>query len=134
MTVWGAIGSGLGKIGQGLATGAQKVGSGLATGAQKVGGAIKTGTQKTGDVLKTGKQKLEDVLLGSQTNPQNPTEPQEPEAEEQKRQNKFANALAGFENYRPAQQYSYQSTPIMVDYSQYMGLSPETQRYLYGGM
>lgn len=26
-----------------------------------------------------------------------------------------------------------QFTPSMVDYSQFMGLSPETQRYIYGG-
>ena len=30
--------------------------------------------------------------------------------------------------------YDYEFTPSMVDYSQYMGLSPETQRYLYGGL
>ena len=30
--------------------------------------------------------------------------------------------------------YDYEFTPSAVDYSQYMGLSPITQRYLYGGM
>ena len=42
-------------------------------------------------------------------------------------QDGFANALSGVGN-------KYKFTPSMVDYSQYMGLSPETQRYLYGGM
>ena len=134
MTIWGAIGSGLGKIGEGIATGAKKVGEVAKTGIGNLSQATKTGAQKTGDVLKTGQQRLEEVLLGSQTNPQNPAEPQEPETEEQKQKNKFANALSGFESYRPAQQYGYQTTPIMTDFSPYMGLSAETQRYLYGGM
>ena len=30
--------------------------------------------------------------------------------------------------------YNYQFTPSTVDYSQYMGLSPEAKRYLYGGI
>ena len=38
--------------------------------------------------------------------------------------------MASYSSARP----SYQVTPSMIDYSQYMGLSPETQRYLYGGM
>jgi hypothetical protein len=42
-------------------------------------------------------------------------------------QDGFANALSGVGN-------KYKFTPSMVDYSQFMGLSPETQRYLYGGM
>ena len=42
-------------------------------------------------------------------------------------QDGFANALSGVGS-------NYQVLPSRVDYSQFMGLSPETQRYLYGGM
>lgn len=42
-------------------------------------------------------------------------------------QDGFANALTGGTS-------NYRVTPSMVDYSQFMLLSPETQRYLYGGM
>ena len=40
---------------------------------------------------------------------------------------------SGGSGYSPSG-YNYEFTPSMVDYSQYMGLSPITQRYLYGGM
>lgn len=40
---------------------------------------------------------------------------------------------SGGSGYMPSG-YDYEFTPSMVDYSQFMGLSPETQRYLYGGM
>ena len=40
---------------------------------------------------------------------------------------------SGGSGYSPSG-YNYEFTPSMVDYSQYMGLSPMTQRYLYGGM
>ena len=43
---------------------------------------------------------------------------------------KFAENLAN-ETYRPM---DANFVPSMIDYSQYMGLSPITQRYLYGGM
>lgn len=39
----------------------------------------------------------------------------------------------GSSGYTPSG-YDYEFTPSAVDYSQYMGLSPITQRYLYGGM
>ena len=42
----------------------------------------------------------------------------------------LANALSGLGGNQPA----YKFSPSMVDYSQYMGLSPETQKYLYGGL
>ena len=42
-------------------------------------------------------------------------------------QDGFANALSGVGS-------KFKVTPSMVDYSQFMGLSPETQRYIYGGM
>lgn len=131
MSVWGTIGSGLGKIGTGLAQGAKTLGQGV----QKVGGTIKTGAQKTGQVLKTGKDRLEDMLKSDPTRQTPPDIEKDPlETEEMKKRNKFANALAGFQDYRPAPQYGYETTPIMVDYSEYMGLSPEVQRYLYRGM
>lgn len=49
---------------------------------------------------------------------------------------KFANALASMpkSSTSSTSQPQFTVTPSMVDYSQFMGLSPETQRYLYGGM
>jgi hypothetical protein len=50
-------------------------------------------------------------------------------------QKAFANSLLdkGIKQLQPNNQYDF--NPSMIDYSQYMGgLSPETQRYLYGGM
>lgn len=52
---------------------------------------------------------------------------------------KFANALASMPKSSTGSkgltsQPQFTVTPSMVDYSQFMGLSPETQRYLYGGM
>ena len=46
---------------------------------------------------------------------------------------KFANSLSGLSGTSTATP-EYQFTPSKVDYSQFMGLSPVTQRYLYGGM
>ena len=39
-------------------------------------------------------------------------------------------SIGSFSTVKP----QYKLNPSMVDYSQYMGLSPITQRYLYGGM
>lgn len=120
MSVWGTIGSGLGKIGEGLAKGAEKI----------------------GEVAKTGKDKLVDMLS------QNPTEPQPTpmptpddttktpdEIEANRRRKAFMNALnSGAQQLAKSQTMNdYQFTPSRVDYSQFMGLSPEVQRYLYGG-
>lgn len=121
MSVWGTIGSGLGKIGQGLAKGAGKI----------------------GEVAKTGKDKLA-YMLSSNTISQNPTEPQPTpddttktpdEIEANERRKVFMNTLnSGIQQLAKQQTMNdYQFTPSMVDYSQFMGLSPETQRYLYGG-
>ena len=127
MSVWGTIGSGLGKIGEGLAKGAEKI----------------------GEVAKTGKDKLA-YMLSSNTILQNPTEPQPTpmptptpndttktpdEIEAEKRRKALMNALNSGAQQLAKQQTmnDYQFTPSMVDYSQFMGLSPETQRYLYGG-
>lgn len=117
MSVWGTIGSGLGKIGQGLTKGAEKI----------------------GEVAKTGKDKLVDMLS------QNPTEPQPTpddttktpdKIEANKRRKAFMNTLnSGIQQLAKQQTMNdYQFTPSMVNYSQFMGLSPETQRYLYGGL
>lgn len=128
MVVWGAIGSGLGKIGQGLAKGAKKI----------------------GEVAKTGKDKLVDILT-SDTISQSPTEPQPTptptptpndttktpeETEAEARRKAFIKALSSSGQQLAKQQSTdnYEFTPSRVDYSQYMGLSPITQRYLYGGM
>ena len=58
---------------------------------------------------------FEDMLSGKESQPKKTG------------QDGFANALSGVGN-------NYQVAPSRVDYSQFMGLSPETQRYLYGGM
>lgn len=49
---------------------------------------------------------------------------------------KFANALAAMPKTTTGltSQPQFTVTPSRVDYSQFIGLSPETQRYLYGGM
>ena len=49
---------------------------------------------------------------------------------------KLANALAAMPKTTTGltSQPQFTVTPSRVDYSQYMGLSPITQRYLYGGM
>ena len=52
---------------------------------------------------------------------------------------KLANALAAMPKFSTGStgstsQLQFTVTPSRVDYSQYMGLSPITQRYLYGGM
>ena len=49
---------------------------------------------------------------------------------------KLANALAAMPKTTTGltSQPQFMVTPSRVDYSQYMGLSPMTQRYLYGGM
>ena len=51
-------------------------------------------------------------------------------------QTTLANALSGVGNggLTMFKSQLYEPNLSMVDYSQYSGLSPETQRYLYGGM
>jgi hypothetical protein len=138
------------------------IGNTLKTGAQKAGQAAKTGAQKIGNTLSKTPQTLDDLTVVTDTvTPQldkitfdpvqntinnmdnltldpnkkppvdidnltfedmlNDKEPQK----KQKGQEGFAQALGG---------YDFQYNPSMIDYSPYMGLSPETQRYLYGGM
>ena len=49
---------------------------------------------------------------------------------------KLANALAAMPKTTTGltSQPQFTVTPSRVDYSQFIGLSPETQRYLYGGL
>lgn len=113
-----------------------------------IGNALKTGAKKIGEVAKTGKDKLADILT-SDTISQSPTEPQPTptptpdnttktpeEIELEARRKAFIKALSNSGQQLAKQQNSnnYEFTPSRVDYSQYIGLSPETQRYLYGGM
>lgn len=128
------------------------IGNVLKGGVQKIGEVVKTGTQKMGNTLGKTPQNLpniddltfdpakkplpniddltfdpnkaptniddltfEDMLSGKESQPKKTG------------QDGFADALSGVGS-------NYQVTPSRVDYSQFMGLSPETQRYLYGGM
>ena len=113
-----------------------------------IGNALKTGAKKVGEVAKTGKDKLVDMLQ-SPTEPQpSPTPSPTPEPipdditktpdkiEAEKRRKALMNALSSSGQQLAKQQSAnnYEFIPSRVDYSQYIGLSPETQRYLYGGM
>ena len=115
-----------------------------------IGNVLKTGAKKIGEVAKTGKDKLADILT-SDTISQSPTEPQPTptptptpndttktpeEIEAEARRKAFIKALSSSGQQLAKQQptNNYEFTPSRVDYSQYIGLSPETQRYLYGGM
>lgn len=150
MVAWAAIIPAIGAAAKAAGSAAVKVGTAAAkagaTAAKTTGKAVATGAEKIGEVAKTGKDKLVDMLS------QNPTEPQptpmptpEPtpddttktpdEIEANRRRKALMNALnSGAEQLAKSQTMNdYQFTPSMVDYSQFMGLSPETQRYLYGG-
>ena len=111
-----AIATGLKTAGGAVATGAKTLGSKVA--ASKLGGALAT----------TGKNALQSRLMGTAIkNIPNGLNNQ---------QTTLANALSGGGNSglsMPKLQ-PYEPDLSMVDYSQFMGLSPETQRYLYGGM
>ena len=154
MALWSAIGNGLGKVGQGLSTGVKTLGGGLKTGANGVGsGLSKVPTQYQFDNLSTlgsstiptqyqfdnlDKPLFGDFDLGGKNAGKNTL----PTSMPSKASNDFIKALAqqpttqkssGGSGYMPSG-YDYEFTPSIVDYSQFMGLSPETQRYLYGGM
>ena len=111
-----AIATGLKAAGGAVATGAKTLGSKVA--ASKLGGALAT----------TGKNALQSRLMGTAIkNIPNGLNNQ---------QTTLANALSGCGNsglLTPKTQ-PFEPNLSMVDYSQFMGLSPETQRYLYGGM
>ena len=111
-----AIATGLKAAGGAVATGAKTLGSKVA--ASKLGGALAT----------TGKNALQSRLMGTAIkNIPNGLNSQ---------QTTLANALSGGGNSGLSMPKSqpYEPDLSMVDYSQYMGLSPITQRYLYGGM
>ena len=111
-----AIATGLKAAGGAVATGAKTLGSKVA--ASKLGGALAT----------TGKNALQSRLMGTAIkNIPNDLNSQ---------QTTLANALSGVGNggLSMLKSQPYEPDLSMVDYSQYMGLSPETQRYLYGGM
>ena len=111
-----AIATGLKAAGGAVATGAKTLGSKVA--ASKLGGALAT----------TGKNALQSRLMGTAIkNIPNDLNSQ---------QTTLANALSGVGNggLSMFKSQPYEPDLSMVDYSQYMGLSPETRRYLYGGM
>jgi hypothetical protein len=140
MTVWGTIGSGLGKIGEGLAKGTQKIGEVAKTGAQKVGNTLGKTPQNlpnidnlTFDPANKPLPNIDDLTFDPNKAPTNiddlTFEDMLSGKESQPKrigQDGFANALSGG--------YDFQYNPSMIDYSPYMGLSAETQKYLYGGM
>lgn len=160
MALWSAIGNGLGKVGQGLG----KVGQGLATGAKTLGGGLKTGVKGVGSGLSKVPTQYQFDNLSTPNSSTIPTQYQFdnldkplfgdfdlggknagkdtfPTAQTTASED-FIKALSqqpvtqkssGDSDYTP-NSYDYEFTPSMVDYSQFMGLSPETQRYLYGGM
>ena len=111
-----AIATGLKAAGGAVATGAKTLGSKVA--ASKLGGALAT----------TGKNALQSRLMGTAIkNIPNDLNSQ---------QTTLANALSGVGNggLSMLKSQPYEPDLSRVDYSQYMGLSPETRRYLYGGM
>lgn len=120
MVAWAAIipavGTALKTAGGAVATGAKTLGSKVA--ASKFGSALAT----------TGKNALQSRLMGTAIkNIPNGLNNQ---------QTTLANALSGGGNSGlliPKSQ-PFEPDLSMVDYSQFMGLSPETQRYLYGGL
>lgn len=82
-----------------------------------IGNKISSGLSTAGDKVKTGFENAQnryDNLSDSQKG--------------------FVNSLlnTGIKQLQPSGQYEL--TPSRVDYSQYMGISPETQRYFYRGL
>ena len=123
MVAWAAIIPAIGAAAKAaapaIATGLKTLGSKVA--ASKLGGALAT----------TGKNALQSRLMGTAIkNIPNDLNSQ---------QTTLANALAAMPKFSTGStgstsQPQFTVTPSRVDYSQYMGLSPITQRYLYGGM
>lgn len=131
MVAWAAIIPTIGAIAKAaapaIATGLKAAGGAVATGAKTLGS--KVAASKFGSALATtGKNALQSRLMGTAIkNIPNGLNNQ---------QTTLANALSGGGNsglLMPKSQ-SFEPDLSMVDYSQFMGLSPETQRYLYGGM
>lgn len=121
-----AISETLGTFGNRLSAGAKTLSSGLS----------KVPTQYQFDNL--GGTLYDGYDLGGQNAGKNTL----PTSTPSKASDNFIKALAqqsttqknnGGSGYAPSG-YNYEFTPSAVDYSQYMGLNPITQRYLYGGM
>lgn len=137
MSFWGTIGSGLSKIGQGLAKGTQKIGEVAKTGTQKIGNTLGKAPQNlpnidniTFDPTKKPLPNIDDLTFDPNKKPtpniddltfEDMLNGKEQQPKQSSQQN-FADALSGG--------YDYQVTPSRVDYSQFMGLSPVTQQYL----
>ena len=119
MVAWAAIIPAIGAA-------TKAAGGAVATGAKTLGS--KVAASKLGSAVATGKNALQSRLMGTVIkNVPNGLNNQ---------QTTLANALSGGGNSglsMPKPQ-PYEPDLSMVDYSQFMGLSPETQRYLYGGM
>ena len=154
MALWSTIGNGLSKVGQGLSTGAKTFSDTLKTSVKNVGSRLsKVPTQYQFDSLSTlgsstiptqyqfdnlSKPLFGDYDLGGTNGGKNTF----PTTTTTKASEDFIKALtqqsntqnsASSSGYTPSR-YKYEFNPSMVDYSQFMGLSPETQRYLYGGL
>ena len=131
MVVWAAIIPAIGAAAKAaapaIATGLKAAGGAVATGAKTLGS--KVAASKLGSALATtGKNALQSRLMGTAIkNIPNDLNSQ---------QTTLANALSGVGNggLSMFKSQPYEPDLSMVDYSQYMGLSPETRRYLYGGM
>lgn len=133
MAVWGTIGNA-------LKTGAQKAGQAAKTGAQKIGNTLGKTPQNlpniddlTFDPANKPLPNIDDLTFDPNKAPTNIDDLtfedmlNDKQPQQQKTgQDGFANALSGG--------YDFQYNPSMIDYSPYMGLSAETQKYLYGGM
>lgn len=120
MVAWAAI---IPAIGAAAKAAAPAIVKGLKTlgskaAASKLGGALAT----------TGKNALQSRLMG--------TAIKNIPSGLNSQQTTLANALSGVGNggLSMLKSQPYEPDLSMVDYSQYMGLSPETRRYLYGGM
>ena len=119
MVAWAAIIPAIGAV-------AKAAGGAVATGAKTLGS--KVAASKLGSAAATGKNALQSRLMETAIkNIPNGLNSQ---------QTTLANALAAMPKTTTGltSQPQFTVTPSRVDYSQYIGLSPETQRYLYGGM
>ena len=130
MVAWAAIIPAIGAAAKAaapaIATGLKAAGGAVATGAKTLGS--KVAASKLGSAVATGKNALQSRLIGTAIkNVPNGLNNQ---------QTTLVNALSGGGNSGLSMPKSqpYEPDLSMVDYSQFMGLSPETQRYLYGGM
>ena len=147
MNILGSLGNIGSKIADGAKTVGGKVSSGFDTFKNRLGGTTSTVPSqyqfdKLGDVSSTipsqyqfdnlGGTLYDGYDLGGQNAGKNTLN-------NNSNKTKLANALAAMPKFSTGStgstsQPQFTVTPSRVDYSQYMGLSPITQRYLYGGM